>query len=68
VARQLRELGFDAVALKGGYNAWRARYPIESKQPLATTDTANYSGDQSVDAAALEPQPVSLTGDNDDVE
>jgi rhodanese-related sulfurtransferase len=31
VARQLIELGFDAVALEGGYNAWRQRFPVEAK-------------------------------------
>jgi hypothetical protein len=31
VARQLRARGFDAVALKGGYDAWRAAYPVEPK-------------------------------------
>jgi rhodanese-related sulfurtransferase len=31
VARQLRQLGFDAVALAGGYNAWRATHPVEPK-------------------------------------
>jgi rhodanese-related sulfurtransferase len=32
VARQLRQLGFDAAALEGGYRAWQANYPVE---PLA---------------------------------
>jgi hypothetical protein len=31
VARQLIELGFDAVALEGGYNTWRERFPVEAK-------------------------------------
>jgi len=31
VARQLLGLGFDAAALKGGYAAWRAAYPVEPK-------------------------------------
>jgi hypothetical protein len=31
VARQLQALGFDAAALKGGYAAWRAAYPVEPK-------------------------------------
>jgi hypothetical protein len=31
VARQLRMHGFDAAALLGGYNAWRAVYPVEPK-------------------------------------
>jgi rhodanese-related sulfurtransferase len=29
VARELRSLGFEASALDGGYNAWRAAYPVE---------------------------------------
>lgn len=29
MARELRALGFDAAALKGGLDAWRARYPVE---------------------------------------
>jgi rhodanese-related sulfurtransferase len=29
VAQQLRSLGFDAAALKGGFDAWRAAYPVE---------------------------------------
>jgi rhodanese-related sulfurtransferase len=31
VARQLSDLGFTAAVLKGGYDAWRENYPIESK-------------------------------------
>jgi rhodanese-related sulfurtransferase len=31
VARHLRQRGFDAVALAGGYNAWRATHPVEPK-------------------------------------
>jgi rhodanese-related sulfurtransferase len=31
VARQLQKLGFDAVALAGGYKAWLAQYPVEPK-------------------------------------
>jgi hypothetical protein len=67
VARQLRELGFDAAALKGGYNAWRDRYPIESKQPIMTPHMATDSSDGSTELTAGEPQPVAPTGDNDDV-
>jgi rhodanese-related sulfurtransferase len=29
VAQQLRALGFDAAALQGGFDAWRAEYPVE---------------------------------------
>jgi rhodanese-related sulfurtransferase len=38
VAHQLQELGFNAAALLGGFNAWRAAYPVEpraSSPPLA---------------------------------
>jgi hypothetical protein len=31
VARQLRMHGFDAAALLGGYDAWRAMYSVEPK-------------------------------------
>jgi hypothetical protein len=31
VAQQLQEMGFDARALLGGYNAWVAEYPVEDK-------------------------------------
>jgi rhodanese-related sulfurtransferase len=27
--QQLRTLGFNASALEGGFNAWRAQYPVE---------------------------------------
>jgi rhodanese-related sulfurtransferase len=37
VARKLREKGFDARALLGGYNAWRSQYPVE---PKSTPDMA----------------------------
>jgi rhodanese-related sulfurtransferase len=36
VARQLRQLGFDAAALEGGYAAWRASFPVEPKAVAAT--------------------------------
>jgi hypothetical protein len=36
VARQLQALGFDAAALKGGYTAWRAAYPVETKGSIRT--------------------------------
>jgi rhodanese-related sulfurtransferase len=29
-ARQLIKMGIDASALKGGVNAWRERFPLES--------------------------------------
>jgi len=29
VAQQLRDLGFDAAALAGGFDAWRAAHPVE---------------------------------------
>jgi rhodanese-related sulfurtransferase len=31
VARKLRELGFDARALDGGYAAWKRAYAVEHK-------------------------------------
>jgi rhodanese-related sulfurtransferase len=34
VAQHLQELGFDARALLGGYDAWKAEYPIEAKVPV----------------------------------
>jgi rhodanese-related sulfurtransferase len=35
VARQLRDLGFDAAALEGGLTAWRAAYPVEPTEVAA---------------------------------
>jgi hypothetical protein len=32
VVRQLQALGFRAVALQGGFNAWKATYPVEPKR------------------------------------
>jgi len=29
-AQQLREMGFDAAVLKGGFAAWRAQFPVET--------------------------------------
>ena len=29
MARKLHALGFEAAALEGGFNAWRAVYPVE---------------------------------------
>jgi rhodanese-related sulfurtransferase len=29
VAQQLRSLGFNASVLEGGFDAWRAEYPVE---------------------------------------
>jgi rhodanese-related sulfurtransferase len=34
VAQHLRALGYDAYALEGGFNAWRAAHPVE---PVPTT-------------------------------
>jgi rhodanese-related sulfurtransferase len=34
VAQQLQDLGFAAGALLGGYDAWKAEYPIEEKVPV----------------------------------
>jgi hypothetical protein len=33
VARQLQSLGFEAAALKGGWEAWRAAQPVEPVRP-----------------------------------
>ena len=33
VSRHLKEMGFEAFALQGGYNAWKALYPVEPKGP-----------------------------------
>jgi hypothetical protein len=35
VARQLREMGFDARALAGGYRAWSQAYEVEPLSPTA---------------------------------
>jgi rhodanese-related sulfurtransferase len=29
VARKLKKIGFEATALEGGYDAWKAEYPTE---------------------------------------
>ena len=29
MAQQLRELGFNAVSLEGGFAAWRDKFPVE---------------------------------------
>ncbi|HEX2032768.1 MAG TPA: hypothetical protein VHS99_01165 [Chloroflexota bacterium] len=29
MAQQLRDLGFEAAALQGGFDAWRASQPVE---------------------------------------
>jgi rhodanese-related sulfurtransferase len=34
VAQQLQDLGFEARALLGGYDAWKAQYPVEDKVPV----------------------------------
>ncbi len=31
VSRRLKALGFEASALQGGYNAWKAKYPVDPK-------------------------------------
>ncbi len=33
-ARLLQGLGFQAVALQGGYQAWASQYPVEPKEQL----------------------------------
>jgi len=35
VARQLREMGFDARALAGGYRAWSQAYDVEPLSPAS---------------------------------
>jgi hypothetical protein len=32
VARKLNKLGYEATALEGGFDAWKADYPTESIQ------------------------------------
>jgi hypothetical protein len=45
VARQLLALGFDAAALAGGYQAWRAAYPVEPKGRFRQAREEAHSGD-----------------------
>jgi hypothetical protein len=45
VARQLLALGFDAAALAGGYQAWRAAYPVEPKGRSSQAREEAHSGD-----------------------
>ena len=65
MARQLIALGFDAAALEGGYNAWRAAYPAEPKTadlvaiPRAVAPRANSAISESALLEAL------LSGHND---
>lgn len=40
VARTLKDLGFPAAALQGGYNAWQARYPVEPRGMLPVAQVA----------------------------
>jgi rhodanese-related sulfurtransferase len=35
VSRHLQELGFEASALAGGYNAWKAKFPVDPKGLVA---------------------------------
>jgi rhodanese-related sulfurtransferase len=35
VARQLRSLGIAAAVLEGGFDAWKARHPVEPATPSA---------------------------------
>lgn len=37
VSRRLKAMGFEASALKGGYKAWEAQYPVEPKGRAALT-------------------------------
>jgi len=52
VARQLLELGFDAAALTGGYQAWRVAYPVEPKGSPRQAREEAHSGD------GVPPYPV----------
>jgi len=54
VARQLLALGFDAAALQGGYQAWRATYPVEAKgRPIGARPEAR--GGDGVNAHEVAP-------------
>jgi hypothetical protein len=66
VARQLRELGFDAAALQGGYQAWRTIYPVEPKGKVAVADVITQSGGGSAAPPSIVPEqlPVSSTSDD----
>jgi rhodanese-related sulfurtransferase len=35
VARKLNRLGYEATALEGGFDAWKAEYPTESARAQA---------------------------------
>jgi rhodanese-related sulfurtransferase len=35
VARKLNKIGYEATALEGGFDAWKATYPTESPKPEA---------------------------------
>jgi rhodanese-related sulfurtransferase len=37
VARRLNKLGFKAAALEGGFDVWKARYPV---QPVPEEEVA----------------------------
>ena len=39
-ARQLRSRGWETAALQGGYNGWKADYPVEPKPDLAVRSAA----------------------------
>ncbi len=45
VSRQLESMGFDARALQGGYEAWRAEYPVEPKGEFSPPLAANVALD-----------------------
>jgi len=35
VARRLKKMGYEATALEGGFDAWKAEYPTESPRAEA---------------------------------
>jgi hypothetical protein len=35
VARKLNKMGYEATALEGGFDAWKAQYPTETPQTEA---------------------------------
>ncbi|MBX3061891.1 MAG: cation:proton antiporter [Anaerolineae bacterium] len=41
VARQLKEQGFTARALQGGFHAWRDKYPVEPKNVIGVASILN---------------------------
>ena len=42
MARKLNKLGFDATALEGGFDAWKAMYPTEAAEIEPVGQTPNH--------------------------